>query len=167
MGLREARPDSRAAVEAVVARYGCDPDFLIPILQDLQVELGYLPREALEAVAQLIEVPLSQCFAVATFYSSFSLVPKGQHVITLCLGTVCYLKGGKQIAETIQRELDIVEGGTTGDGLFTYQPVNCLGACALAPVLVVDGEYYDKVKPASVMSILNKYRRRESSGRDG
>lgn len=167
MGLSKALPDCERAAEAVVSRYGRNPDFLIPILQDLQQELGYLPREALESVSRLVDVPLSQCYAVATFYASFSLVPRGQHIITLCLGTVCYLKGGKEIAERIQRELGVADGGTTEDGLFTYQPVNCLGACALAPVMVVDGEYFEKVQSRTVMGVLDRFRKLGRGDSDG
>lgn len=145
-------------MERVADRYGRSPDFLIPMLQDLQAGLGYLPKEALWQLAELVGVPRSQCYAVATFYASFSLRPRGKHTITLCLGTVCYLKGGRELAEQIQRELAVEPGGTTEDGLFTYEPVNCLGACALAPVLVVDGQYYEQVKPRQLESILEKYR---------
>lgn len=152
-----ARPDYGAAVEAVVERYSRDPDFLISMLQDLQRDLGCVSPEALRAVAEVLHVPLSRCYSVATFYTSFSLVPRGKHLITVCLGTVCYLKGGKEIGESIERELGVGSGGTTEDGLFTYQPVNCLGACALAPVMVVDGEYFDKVKLRELPEILAKY----------
>lgn len=162
--MSETLSNCVAVADAVVGRYGRDPDFLIPMLQDLQQELGYLSREALEAVSSLVRVPLSQCYAVATFYTSFRLTPQGLHVVTLCLGTVCYLKGGREIAENIQRELGVSTGGTTADGKFTFQPVNCLGACALAPVMVVDGQYFDKVRPNTVMGILKRFQKLSNGG---
>jgi len=158
------RRDYRGAAERVAERYGRDRGFLIPILQDVQKEFGYVPREAMEALAELLEIPVSQCYSVATFYTSLALTPRGKHLITLCLGTVCYLKGGKQIAEVVERELGVEAGGTTEDGVFTYQPVNCLGACALAPVMVVDDVYYDKVKLSQVSEILAKYEHGEKAG---
>lgn len=161
------RIDYGAAVEAVVERYDRDPDFLISMLQDLQSALGCVSPEALRAVAEVLHVPLSRCYSVATFYTSFSLVPRGKHLITVCLGTVCYLKGGKEIGERIQRELGVESGGTTEDGLFTYQPVNCLGACALAPVMMVDDVYYDKVKLSQVSEILGEYGDGEKAGCHG
>lgn len=163
MTIETAHPDCRAAVEAVADIYGRDPGFLIPILQDLQRELGYLSPQAVQAVSEVLELPLSQCYSVATFYTSFRLAPRGKHIITLCLGTVCYLKGGKDIAESIERELNVRAGGTTADRIFTYQPVNCLGACALAPVMVVDEQYFDKVKLRQVPDILAKFSKRETS----
>ena len=162
-----ARPVYGAAVEAVVERYSRDPDILNTVLQDLQRDLGYVSPEVLRAVAEVLHVPLSRCYSVATFYTSFSLVPRGKHLITVCLGTVCYLKGGKEIAERIQRELGVESGGTTEDGLFTYQPVNCLGACALAPLVVVDEKYYDHVKVSQVHDILAPYTSAGEGGHNG
>ncbi len=156
--------DYLASIETIADRYGRNPDFLIPMMQDVQTAFGYLPRDALEGLADLLGIPPSQCFSVATFYKSFSLVPRGRHTITVCLGTVCYLKGGREIAETIERELEVKAGGTSRDGLFTYEPVNCLGACALAPVVVVDSEYYDHVKLRDLPRILKKYREADRKG---
>jgi len=158
MTIESAPPDYLATAEEVVERYRRNPGFLIPMLQDLQQEFGYIPRPAMESVAQLLDIPLSQCYAVATFYSSLALVPRGKHLLTLCLGTVCYLKGGKEIAEHIEQELRVTPGETTENRLFTYQPVNCLGACALAPVMMVDDTYYERVSVHQVDSILAKYR---------
>lgn len=162
-----ARPDYGAAVEAVVERYSRDPDFLISMLQDLQRDLGCVSPEALRAVAEVLHVPLSRCYSVATFYTSFSLVPRGKHLITVCLGTVCYLKGGKEIAQHIEQELRVKPGETTQDRLFTYQPVNCLGACALAPVVVVDEKYYEHVNVSEVDDILALYASAGEGGHNG
>jgi NADH-quinone oxidoreductase subunit E len=161
-----ATRDYRAAAEAIAKAYGGDPDFIIPMLQDLQNDLGHLPPEAARHMAELLHVPLTQLYSVATFYKSFSLVPRGKHILTVCLGTVCYLKGAREISELIQSQLDVRPGGTTADGLFTYQPVNCLGACALAPVMAIDNEYFDKVKPERVTDILATYAKRGERDRD-
>jgi NADH:ubiquinone oxidoreductase subunit E len=141
-------------VEEIIARYGGDDGMLIPMMQDLQAAYGYLPAAALRRLAKQLEIPLSRVYAVATFYASFRLAPKGQHEVTLCLGTVCYLKGASRISAMICEEFQVTAGGTTPDRLFTFQPVNCVGACALAPVMVVDGKYYDAVTPDSARKIL-------------
>jgi NADH:ubiquinone oxidoreductase subunit E len=142
-------------VKEIIQKYDSDSGMLIPMLQDLQAEHGYLPVDQLKRLSKQLEIPLSRIYSVATFYSSFRMAPKGQHEVTLCMGTVCYLKGADKISETICREFKVEPGGTTPDRLFSYQPVNCVGACALAPVMIVDGEYYDGVSPESIMDILN------------
>ncbi|MGB2820158.1 MAG: NAD(P)H-dependent oxidoreductase subunit E [Phycisphaerae bacterium] len=141
-------------IERIVSRYDGEAGMLIPMMQDLQAECGYLPADQLRRLARRLEVPVSRLYAVAMFYSSFRLAPKGRHEVTLCVGTVCYLKGAGHISETICREFQVEAGGTTADGLFSYQPVNCVGACALAPVMIVDGEYHDGMTPDSAMEIL-------------
>lgn len=149
--------DYYAAVDAVVERYGGDRSFVIPMLQDLQADFGYVPREAMKRMAEVLNVPLSQLYSVATFYTSFSLTPRGKHLITLCMGTVCYLKGAKEIAEKIQGHLNIEPGETTEDRLFTFQPVNCLGACALAPVMLIDENYHGNLKPDRAIEIIDSF----------
>ena len=141
-------------VEEIVRRYDGEIGMLIPMMQDLQAACGYLPVEQLRRMADRLEVPLSRLYAVATFYTSFRLAPKGQHEVTLCVGTVCHLKGAGAISEIIREEFQVQAGGTTADGLFSFQPVNCVGACALAPVMIVDGKYYDGVSKDSVLKLL-------------
>jgi NADH-quinone oxidoreductase subunit E len=143
-------------IEEIVQRYESDSGMLIPMMQDLQAKHGYLPAEELRVLSKVLEVPLSRLYQVATFYASFRLAPKGQHEVTLCMGTVCYLKGADRISETICKEYGIEPGGTTSDRLFTLQAVNCVGACALAPVMIVDGKYYDGVTPDSALKVLSK-----------
>jgi NADH-quinone oxidoreductase subunit E len=138
----------------VVQRYESDPGMLIPMMQDLQAEYGYLPPEELKRLAAELGVPLARVYGVAMFYSSFRLATRGQHEVTLCMGTVCYLKGAPKVSEAICAEYGIKPGGTTADRLFTLQAVNCVGACALAPVMVVDGKYYDGVTPDSALQVL-------------
>jgi len=143
-------------LEQIVDRYDGEVGMLIPMMQDLQAEYGYLPPDQLHSLAKLLELPLSRLYAVATFYSSFRLAPKGAHDVSLCMGTVCYLKGSGAISEAICREFQVEPGGTTRDRLFSFQAVNCVGACALAPVMVVDGKYYDGVTADSALEILHK-----------
>ena len=147
--------DYRAAAEAVVERYQADPGFIIPMMQDLQAQFEHVPRDGLLRMSELLKVPLSQLYSVATFYSSFSLTPRGKHLITLCMGTVCYLKGAREIAEALQEQLGVEAGGTTDDRLFTYQPVNCLGACALAPLVVMDGKNHAKATTTAITKVID------------
>ena len=141
-------------IEQIVQRYGGEEGMLIPMMQDLQAKCGYLPADQLRRLARRLELPISRVYAVTTFYKSFWLAPKGLHEVTLCVGTVCHLKGAGEISEMICREFQVAPGGTTPDGLFSFQPVNCVGACALAPVMIVDGEYHDGVNPESARELL-------------
>jgi len=141
-------------ITTIVKRYDADTGMLIPMLQDLQEEYGYLPAEQLRRLSKQLAVPLTRIYGVATFYTSFRLAPKGEHDVTLCMGTVCYLKGAPQILEAICEEFQVEAGGTTSDRLFSLQAVNCVGACALAPVMVVDGKYYDGVTPKSALKTI-------------
>lgn len=145
-------------VREIVKRYQGDAGMLIPMMQDVQRQYGYLPAELLRRLAKQLDIPLTRVYAVATFYSSFRLAPKGQHEVTLCMGTVCHLKGAARISEAICSEFQVAPGGTTADQMFSFQPVNCVGACALAPVMIVDGKYYDGVTPPSAIEILNSLR---------
>jgi NADH-quinone oxidoreductase subunit E len=147
---------STSMVLSIVDRYGSDPGMLIPMMQDIQAEHGYLPRAELAELSGRLRVPLARIYSVATFYASFRLVPKGEHTIQLCMGTVCFLKGADQISQALQRQFELVPGGTSPDGKFTFSPVNCLGACALAPVMVVDGQYYGGLSVDSALEQLHK-----------
>ena len=152
--MTTAEKTEEQIIEGIVSRYDGQPGMLIPMMQDLQAECGYLPPDLLRSLARRMGVPLSRLFAVATFYSSFRLAPKGRHEVTLCVGTVCYLKGARHISEMICKEFQVEPGGTTPDGLFSYQPVNCVGACALAPVMLVDGGYHAGITVDSARKIL-------------
>jgi NADH:ubiquinone oxidoreductase subunit E len=127
------------------------------ILQDIQNVYRYLPEDALRIVTDKLDIPFSQLYEVATFYRSFSLEPKGEHEIKVCLGTACHLRGGPLILENFERELGVRSGETTRDMSFTLETVNCVGACALAPLVVVDGEYHGNNNSSSVKKILKKY----------
>ena len=143
-------------VEGVIQRYGADPGMLIPMMQDIQAEHGYLPQQELKELSCGVAVPLARIYSIATFYASFRLVPKGDHTIQLCMGTVCFLKGADKIALALQEEFQLVPGGTSPDGKFTFCPVNCVGACALAPVMVVDGQYHGGLAVDSAIKLLHK-----------
>ena len=131
---------------------------LISILEQVQAQFGYLSPEALRAVADVTDRPLVDVYGVATFYRSFSLEPRGKHVISACLGTACHVRGARAVVQTFQEQLGIRPGQTTDDGEFTLETVNCLGACALGPIVSVDGRYFAKVGRADVARILNDVR---------
>ena len=143
-------------VDSIVERHERDVGMLIPMMQDLQAECGYLPRAHLDCLARSLDLPLMRLYGVATFYSSFRLAPPGEHTITLCTGTACYLRGADRISEAIQKEFSVAPGGTTEDRKFTFAPVNCLGACALAPVTMVGGRYYGRLTASSAVGILRR-----------
>ena len=134
-----------ADIRRVVAKHGGQRRALIPILQDIQSRHRWLSPETLEAVARGLDVPLGHVYSVATFYKSFSLVPRGRHICTVCLGTACHVRGATGVLEHFERKLGIRPGETSPDGAYTLERVNCLGACALAPLAVVDGKYYGKM----------------------
>jgi NADH:ubiquinone oxidoreductase subunit E len=131
---------------------------LISILEEIQAVYSYLPREALEEVARQTGRSLVDIYGVATFYGAFSLEPRGKHLVSVCLGTACHVRGGPAVAEELERQLSIKAGETTSDREFSLEAVNCLGACALGPVVVVDGHYFPKTTTAKIKGILDKTR---------
>ena len=143
-------------VTEIIQHYDSDEGFLVPILQDVQKEYNYLPREALNAISTILDLPLSRIYEVATFYKAFSLVPRGRHQLSLCMGTACHVRGATLLQENIERTLGIDAGETSDDLEFTFETVNCLGACALGPVLVVDEEYQGQVTLSKTNKILKK-----------
>ena len=136
--------------------------YLIPLLQDIQEEYGYLPREVLEYISREGGIPLSRIFGVITFYEQFYLEPQGKHTIKCCRGTACHVKDGQKIASTLSEILEIEEGETTADGLFTFETVACLGTCFLAPVIMIDDEYYGNLTTGEVTKIIKRYRTGEN-----
>ena len=150
-------------VDQILEKYGYRHDALIGIMQDLQRLENYLPAETIRYVAQRLEVPLTRLYYLATFYKSFSLKPRGRHIVRVCLGTACHLSGAVQTQEQIERTLQIKEGETTRDTMFSLETVNCLGTCALAPVTMVDEEYYGEVTPGRVEKILSLYSKTSGS----
>lgn len=144
-------------VKKYIKKYSKEKKALISILQDIQEEYNYLPQEALKIVSKTLAVPLIDIMGVATFYRAFSLEPRGKHLITVCLGTACHVRGGPKILEEFERKLNIEAGETSKDGQFSLETVACLGCCAIGPVVVVDGEYYAQITIRKVGSILKKY----------
>jgi NADH:ubiquinone oxidoreductase subunit E len=130
----------------------------IRVLQKVQGLIGYLPREALEAISREMRIPPSELYGITSFYSFFSMVPKGKYVIQVCLGTSCYVKGGQRIIDTLNKNFGLESGGTTSDGKFSLQTVRCLGCCGLSPVLAVNEDVHRKVKPSQLKDILSSYR---------
>lgn len=143
----------------ILEKYDDEKAGLISILEDIQAKYGYLPKDALESVAEKTGRSLVDIYGVATFYRAFSLKPRGKHLISACLGTACHVRGGPIIAREIEKQLGIKSGETTSDKEFTFETVNCLGACALGPVVVVDGHYFPNVKTPMVSQILEKSRK--------
>jgi NADH-quinone oxidoreductase subunit E len=154
--------EDMATIDAIIDGYQGKTSGLTTILQDIQDEYNYLPPQAMERVAEKMGLPLSQVLHVATFYKAFSLEPRGEHLITVCLGTACHVRGGARLVEQVERLLKIRAGGTTSDLQFTLETVNCVGSCALGPVMIVDGEYYGKMASSKVERVLKKYGKPEA-----
>jgi NADH-quinone oxidoreductase subunit E len=139
-----------------------DDASLIAVLESIQSRYRYLPFEALVLASERLGVPLSQAYSVATFYHAFSLKPKGKHCLHVCMGTACHVRGSPQVLDRLQTKLDIKPGGTTRDRLFTLETVNCLGACALGPIVVTDGEYSGQMTPQRADQLLKSITRAEA-----
>jgi len=154
---QEFSPEELALVDAIIERYASKPGSLIPVLEEIQEAIGYLPKTIQRRVAFGLKIPLSEVYGVVTFYSFFTIKPRGRHTIRTCLGTACYVRGGKRIAEAIAQTFGITEGETTPDRRFTFETVRCLGACGLGPAMVVDNDVHGRVKPGKVKEILEPY----------
>jgi len=148
-------------IKSLIAKYNNQKHALISILQDIQAEYHYLPKEALEIASKTLNIPLIDIIGVATFYRSFSLKPKGKHQIVVCMGTACHVRGAPKILEEFERKLNIPCGETTPDGEFSLESVACLGCCAIGPVVVVDGNYPAQTTIRKIDSILKKYQKKE------
>ncbi len=144
-------------VDSILNGYQHDKSLLVSVLQDLQAECNYLPREGLTRVSEGLGLPLSQVYSVATFFKAFSLTPRGRHSVAVCLGTACHVRGAIRILEEIERELGVDRGETTKDLKYTLETVNCVGACALGPIVVADGEYSGQMKTDKVRPLLKSY----------
>ena len=142
----------------------CRPYELIEILLDIQDECGHLSQDAIRLVSERLEVPLIEVFRVASFYKAFSLWPRGKHVITVCTGTACHVRGAPRLLDEVVGLLGIQPGQTTEDGLFSLEGVNCLGACALGPVVVLDGEYCHRMGPGKLRELIDSVRAAEREG---
>lgn len=146
-------------LSAILAKHQSEKWGLIPLLQKVQESFGYIPPETIEAIAEVLDLPPSHVQGVITFYAGFSTEPKGKCVLKVCRGTACHVKGGQSILKLIQKDLDLEEGETSPDYQFTLETAACLGACFLAPAMMVDREYYGKLNPIKVTSVLDEHRK--------
>jgi len=144
-------------IKSYITKYNNEKKALISILQEVQEEYNYLPQEILRIVSKTMGVPLIDIIGVVTFYRAFSLEPRGKHLITVCLGTACHVRGGPKILEEFERKLNIEAGETSKDGQFSLETVACLGCCAIGPVVVIDGNYHAQITIRKVGSILKKH----------
>ena len=145
-------------IDKIIKSYEKSEESLLAILQDFQRAFQYVPEEGMKRLSKYMGVPESKIYAMGTFYKALSLKPRGRHTCKVCMGTACHLKGSGQILETIERELKVKRNSTTEDGRFTVESVNCVGACAMAPVVVVDEDYSGHVRQSKVMDFLDKYK---------
>ncbi len=143
-------------------KYKEDQGTLISLLQDIQSEFGYLPKEVLSHVSGTLDVPLSKIFAVASFYHSFSLEPQGKNTVSVCTGTACHVRGAEKITDALEENLEIEEGQTSGDGLFTLEAVRCIGCCASGPVITVNKDTHGGLDRSSVLDIVDQYKQHAS-----
>ncbi len=138
--------------------------YLIAVLHRAQELFGYLPREIMDEVAETLQIPTAHIWGVATFYHYFNLEPIGKHVVSVCMGTACYVKGAGQVLETLKKELGIEVGQTTEDMLFTLQEARCLGACGIAPVIMIDDKIYGELDKKKTSDIVNRFRKSATEG---
>jgi NADH-quinone oxidoreductase E subunit len=165
--MRVVKPPSidRRRLKPIIERYRDRRWALIPLLQEVQQAFGYVPPEFIEPIAGALKLYPSQVQGVVTFYAGFSLQPKGKYVCKVCRGTACHVKGSRSILRLLKRELNLEEGETSPDYQFTLETVACLGACFLAPTMMINRDYYGKLNPTKVTSLLGEYRKqKEESG---
>ena len=153
------RREAVQVIENICDRYANERTPLMLVLSDIQKEYGYIPLEVQEVVSAKLNIPVSDIYGVVTFYSFFSLTPKGKYVIGVCLGTACYVKGGQNVIDKFCQVLNVKPGQTTEDGLFTVDALRCIGACGIAPAVSINGKVYSKVKVDEVTKIINDYRK--------
>lgn len=156
------KPEVVKGVEEICESYAKEPSPLMMILSAVQKKYGYIPLEVQEIISQKTGIPVAEIYGVVTFYSFFSLKPKGKYVLGICLGTACYVKNSQQVVDKFSSLLGIQPGETTKDGLFTIEAIRCIGACALAPAMSINGKVYPKVTPDQVGKIIEEYRAKEA-----
>jgi len=141
--------------------------YLIAVLHKAQELFGYLPREVMDEVAETLQIPTAHIWGVATFYHYFNLEPIGRHVISVCMGTACFVKGAQQVLDVLKKELNVEVGKTTGDMLFTLQEARCLGACGIAPLIMIDDKIYGELDAKKTVDIINQYRKAGAESQKG
>ena len=160
--MAKLQPQAVKLITEIVERYKDETTPTMMILEDIQKEYGYIPLEVQELVSKLTGTPVSEIYGVVTFYSFFSMVPKGKYVIGVCLGTACYVKGAQLVLDKFSDLLGIKPGQTTEDGLFTIDVLRCIGACAIAPAVSINGKIYPQCKVDNVKNIIEEYRKKEA-----
>ncbi len=153
----ETQQDARSLVREITAPWKGKHGGVIPVLQETQKQIGYLSREAMEAISEELSVPLAELYGVATFYAQFHLKPRGRHVVRVCRGTACHVRGSLKILDKVKKITGVEENQTTEDLRFTIEPVACLGACGLAPVMMIDTQTFGRLTPDMVKGILDKF----------
>ncbi len=161
--LEEAPTERLDRIDAIVDSFGASRESLIMVLQDANKAFNYLPEDVLKRISSRLGVPYAEVYGAASFYKAFSLEPRGEHTVQVCMGTACHVRGAQRILEELERRLSVPSGGTTRDGLFTLETVNCLGACALGPIVSVDGEVHGSMTTAGVQRLLDACAGRKSS----
>ena len=161
MDMSVATQSIEESTKEILAEYeGAQRDALIPILQEIQERQGYLSREAVVLVGKALKLPVSKIYGVATFYNQFRFTPQGKYHIQVCRGTACHVKGSAAVLDALKRELKVESGETTRDGLFSLEVVACIGACGLAPVINIDGDFHANLTSQKIPSVLNQYRKK-------
>lgn len=153
-----------STLEKLCDKYRHEKGAIVELLQEIQAEDQYISKDTMQYVSEQLEIPLSQLYGLATFYRAFSLEPKGKHQVTCCMGTACHVRGGKRVVNELERILNIKVGSTTEDRLFTLTTVNCVGACAVAPIVIVDGHYHGEMTPAKARQLIEQYRNELGDG---
>lgn len=157
-GCQQSAAKYLSKVKGIIEHYRWFQGALIPVLHEVQELCGYLPEEALQLVSEELDIPMAEIYGVATFYSFFSLTPKGEYVIRVCMGTACYIRGAQAILDRLSQELQVAVQGTTADGQFTLDATRCLGACGLAPVMTIGDKVFGRLAPNEIPKILKQMR---------
>jgi len=155
--LKEFTAEQVAKLNSIIEKFKGKPGGLIPVLEEAQVALEFIPISVQKRIASGLNLPLSRVYGVVTFYSFFTMTPRGKHTVRVCLGTACYVRGGKALTEALEKQFGIKVGETTADRMFTLESVRCLGACGLGPVVVVDEDIHGRLKPGKVKEVLSQY----------
>jgi len=155
--LKEFTKEQVAKLDSIIKKFKGKPGGLIPVLEEAQVALEFIPIAVQKRIASGLNLPLSRVYGVVTFYSFFTMTPRGKHTVRVCLGTACYVRGGKALTDALEKQFGIKQGETTADRMFTLESVRCLGACGLGPVVVVDEDVHGRLKPGKVKEVLSQY----------
>ena len=155
--LKDFTKEQITKLDSIIAKFKGKPGGLIPVLEEAQVALEFIPLSVQKRIAAGLNLPLSRVYGVVTFYSFFTMTPRGKHTVRVCLGTACYVRGGKALTDALEKQFGIKQGETTADRMFTLESVRCLGACGLGPVVVVDEDVHGRLKPGKVKEVLSQY----------